>query len=83
MVSRTLKSVTMAAIGGLFAPTAALACAVCSGDAESPMAQGAVAGVAVLGAIVGCVLVCVASIGLTWYQRSLRVHRLENQDDRP
>lgn len=51
----------------------AIACAVCFGDAESPMAKGAVAGVIVLGAIVSFVLVCVACIGLTWLHRSRRI----------
>jgi len=47
-----------------------LACSVCFGDPDSPIAKGAVAGVVVLVGIVGFVLTCIAGTGLFWLHRS-------------
>ncbi len=56
----------------------AWACAVCFGDPESPMAKGVVAGVFVLIAVVGVVLIGMAGTGLCWISRSRRLARLQN-----
>ncbi len=64
----------------LLAADRADACAVCFGDPESPMAKGVVAGVFVLIAVVGVVLIGVAGTGLCWISRSRRLARLENPE---
>ena len=48
----------------------ALACAVCFGDPDSPMAKGVVWGVLVLVGIVSFVLAGVAGTALFWLHRS-------------
>ncbi|MBI1824861.1 MAG: hypothetical protein HYR83_00590, partial [Planctomycetes bacterium] len=45
------------------------------GDPESDMAKGAVAGIIVLGGIIGFVLVCVATTGVIWFHRGRRMSR--------
>lgn len=52
---------------------AARACSVCFGDPESPMAKGALAGVAVLGGVVACVLMGIGCTGLFWLHRGRRL----------
>ena len=56
------------------------ACAVCFGDPDSAMAQGAVMGVAVLVGVVAFVLLGVAGTGLFWIQRSRRLAQVEDAD---
>jgi hypothetical protein len=51
----------------------AWACSTCFGDPESPMAKGAVVGVAVLLGVIVAVLGGVAGVGLFWVQRSRRL----------
>ena len=53
----------------------ALACSVCFGDSESPMAKGVVAGVLLLAGIISFVLMGVAGTGLFWVHRSRRLAR--------
>lgn len=50
-----------------------LACAVCYGDSESPMAKGVVAGVAVLVGFISFVLVGVLGFGLFFRHRSKHI----------
>lgn len=59
----------------LFATDPVAACSVCFGDPESPMTRGAVAGVMVLGGVVGFVLVCIASTSLYLVYRGRVVAR--------
>ncbi len=76
-----IRAWTMAACAGvLLAADRANACAVCFGDPDSPMAKGVVAGVFVLIAVVGVVLVAMAGTGLYWISRSRRLVRLENPE---
>lgn len=53
------------------------ACAVCTGDPTSPMAQGAAAGVLALVAIVGCVLAGIVGVTGFWFVRARRLARGE------
>ena len=48
----------------------ALACPVCWGEANSPMVDGAKAGVAVLLGIVVCLLIAIALIARSWARRA-------------
>ena len=50
-----------------------LACAVCYGDPNSAMAQGAQAGVLVLLGVVGTVLTGIASLLIFWMRRAARL----------
>jgi hypothetical protein len=63
----------------------AAACSVCFGDPESPMTRGAVAGVMVLGGVVGFVLVCIASTSLYFVYRGRvvdrRYHNVSGSDE--
>jgi len=68
----------LAACAGILLPAGrTLACAVCFGDPESPMARGVVMGVVVLIGVVGFVLLGVAGTGLFWIQRGRRLARSE------
>jgi hypothetical protein len=49
------------------------ACAVCFSDPEAPMAHGVVAGVLVLGGIVGFVLIGILGTAMFWVHRSRRL----------
>lgn len=60
------------------AADAVRACAICSGDPESPMAQGAAAGVLALVIIVGGVLAGIAGITGFWIVRARRLARRES-----
>ena len=51
----------------------ALACAVCYGDPNSGMTQGAQAGVLVLLGVVGAVLTGLASLLIFWMRRAARL----------
>ena len=55
----------------------AVACSVCFGDPDSPMAKGAVMGVLVLGGFIGFVLLGIAGTGLFWIHRSRKLARKE------
>ncbi len=55
----------------------AWACASCFGDPDSSMAKGVVAGVLVLVAVVGSVLLGVAGTSLRWMQRGRRLAQME------
>lgn len=70
-----LLLLTLAALVLAMAPDVH-ACAVCFGDADSPMAKGVVWGVLVLAGITGFVLVGVAATGLVWLRRSRRLAEL-------
>ena len=48
----------------------ALACAVCFGDPDSAVTQGAKAGILVLLGVIGTVLVGIAGIALFWIRRA-------------
>lgn len=54
----------------------ALGCSVCSGDAESPMAKGVVAGVFVMVGIVGFVLLGIVGTTCLFFVRSRRLQLL-------
>lgn len=74
-----------AVVGGalLIGPVAS-ACSVCYGDPDSDMAKGAVAGVFLLGAVIGGVLLGVAGVICFWTVRARRFSRetpLENSSD--
>lgn len=56
----------------------AVACAVCYGDPESPLAKGATAGVLFLMGVVGVVLVTIAGTGMYWMHRSRQIAHIEN-----
>ena len=53
--------------------TPALACSVCFGDPQSPMAKGALMGVVTLGAIIVSVLFFIAGTGVYWLHRGARL----------
>lgn len=63
----------LAILSMLALPDLARACSVCFGDPESPMAQGAVAGVYVMIGFIGFVLLMIASTGVFWLVRSRRL----------
>ncbi len=63
VISQSVKGVPVAA--WLLLPQVVSACSVCFGDPQSPMTQGAVAGVTVLCGVVGFVLLSIA--GTTAY----------------
>ena len=56
----------------------AVACAVCYGDPESPLAKGTTAGVLFLMGVIGSVLVTIAGTGIYWMHRSRRIAHIEN-----
>lgn len=51
----------------------AWACSVCFGDSDSPMAKGALAGVTVMVAVVGFVLMGIAGTACLFFVRSRRL----------
>lgn len=57
---------------GILGPSAqqALACAVCFGDPNSPMAKGAAAGVLFLAGVISFVLLGIAGTAIFWVRRS-------------
>jgi hypothetical protein len=55
------------------APSAAQACSVCFGDPDSPMAKGAVAGVAIMVGFIGFVLFGIAGTACFWMVRCRRI----------
>lgn len=57
----------------LASPGAAQACSVCFGDPDSPMAKGAVAGVAVMVGFIGFVLFGIAGTACFWMVRCRRI----------
>ncbi len=70
-------------IGGLFLlcsllifsmSDTALACSVCFGDPDSPMAKGAVAGVYVMVGFIGFVLLGIAGTACFWMVRGRRIN---------
>lgn len=63
-------------------PERLFACAVCFGDPESPLVQGAKWGVIALGITVYCVLFAMAAIAYVWYRRAraLEEQELEMQE---
>lgn len=67
-----------AAIGILGPPAQqALACAVCFGDPNSPMAKGAAAGVLFLAGVISFVLLGIAGTAVFWVRRSRLINRQE------
>lgn len=57
----------------------ALACAVCFGDPESNMTQSALLGVYFLGAVIGGLLICIASFAVRWTLRARAIAAREAQ----
>ncbi len=68
---------TLACGAVLLSADQARACASCFGDPDSSMAKGVVAGVLVLVAVVGTVLLGVAGTSLRWIQRGRRLAQME------
>jgi len=50
-----------------------LACAVCFGDPNSKMTQGAIAGVLFLLGVIGCVLAGIAATIVVWARRAKKL----------
>ena len=69
LVSMSLAAM-LACLGALLSAQPALACAVCYGDPNSAMTQGAQAGVLVLLGVVGVVLTGFASLLIFWMRRA-------------
>ena len=59
----------MCGMAGLSWGGPARACSVCFGDPDSEMARGLAAGVIMLAAVIGVVLLGVVGVGLVWIQR--------------
>lgn len=64
-----------AVVAALTGARPVVACSVCFGDPDSAMAKGALMGVYVLGAVIGCVLFGVAGTAVFWVQRDRRLAR--------
>jgi len=60
----------LAGLGALLCAQPALACSVCYGDPNSPLSQGAQAGVLVLLGVVGAVLTGLAALLIFWMRRA-------------
>ena len=69
---RYLSSALLAWAAILSSSRPALGCAVCFGDPGSAATQGAKAGILILLAVVGAVLVWIASVALFWIWRARR-----------
>jgi hypothetical protein len=65
-----LSLAILACLGVLLSAHPALACAVCYGDPNSAMTQGAQAGVVVLLGVVGTVLTGLAALLIFWMRRA-------------
>ena len=78
LVSWSFLAVLGVAVALLLADPA-LACSVCFGDPNSPMAAGARAGVLVLLGVVVVVLVGVASLMIFWSRRAASLRALQAQ----
>jgi len=59
----------------------AQACSVCYGDPKSELTRGALAGVAVLGAVIVSVLCGVAGISVCWMVRARRLSATRSGQD--
>ncbi len=70
----------LASLSVLLSAQPALACAVCFGDPNSAMSQGAQAGVLVLLGVVGVVLTGLASLLVFWMRRAAKLERLVTAD---
>ena len=68
----------LAALGTL-AAVAALACAVCFGDPESPQTQGMNSAILFLMGVIGSVLAAFASMFVYWVARSRRIAAANHQ----
>lgn len=77
MILRRLLSVAFG-LKSVATPQISQACSTCFGDPQSPMAQGAVAGVWVLVGFIGFVLLGIVGTGLFWIHRG---RRLQMQTD--
>lgn len=80
-VSRRLAGPVALLLALSISANQALACAVCYGDPESPLAKGAAAGVLVLMGVVGFVLLGVAGTGMYWVHRGRRLSRLDQEKE--
>jgi hypothetical protein len=73
-------TIALAVAGALRATSPVVACSVCFGDPDSPLAKGALMGVYVLVGVVGFVLLSIAATGVYWIQRSRRLTRGDEWD---
>ena len=67
---RRFPLITLACVSLLSNPEWVLACAVCFGDPDSDMTQGAKAGILILLGVVGTVLAGIAGMALFWIRRA-------------
>ena len=72
-VFRHLSPVVLACWGNLLDSRAAAACAVCFGSPDSPMTQGAKAGILILLGVIGAVLTWIVAVALFWIRRARRL----------
>lgn len=82
----TLKplALLLPVLAGLFARTEAVdACAVCFGNPDSPMVQGAASGVLVLAGIIYTVLFGFVGIALFWTIRARKLRLSQSDSGRP
>lgn len=73
---KRLITILLPALFCMLASREALACAVCFGDPDSKMAQSAMAGVYLLGAVIVGLLIGIASLAVHW---SLRARNLDRE----
>ena len=68
-----LATTFLICLAAISSAQAAMACSVCYGDPNSPMTKGVEAGVLVLLAFVGGVLLLLASLLLFWMRRAAKL----------
>ncbi|HLP77089.1 MAG TPA: hypothetical protein VK327_09235 [Candidatus Paceibacterota bacterium] len=76
---KTLKLLCLAALLAAISPARLLACAVCYGESDAPMARGVTWGILALAGIIGCVLSGVVVFFVHVKRKSSALEELNSQ----